>query len=82
VTIAVGTDTSACDAATTGLDVDSDEQAARDAIATDAINPVTVVSNSLRIFILMPPIWVVVIHQVGSSKPHQTRGVNLSAELF
>jgi len=30
----------------------------------------------------MPPIWLVVIRQVGSSKPHQTRGVNPSAELF
>ena len=82
MTIAVGADTSACDAATAGLDVDSDEQAARDAIATNAINPITVVSNSLRIFILMPPIWLVMIRQVGSSKPHQTRGVNPSAELF
>jgi len=58
---AVGTDTSACDAATARLDVDSNDQAARAAIATNVINPVTVVSNNLRIFILIPPIGVVVI---------------------
>ena len=57
----MGTDTSACDAATARLDVDSNDQAARAAIATNVINPVTVVSNNLRIFILIPPIGAVVI---------------------
>ena len=75
----MGTDTSACDAATARLDVDSNDQAARAAIATNVINPVTVVSNNLRIFILIPPIWGSCDLQVVSSKLYQTSRVNLSA---